>query len=235
MLAISNKWQVKLNKGLFGLSKPDFGTYTTLGVVKLDSAVIKKKTKDSAYAGAEFSGEGTDFDFSKYMTITKKKYYRLLLGSASDTTKAIFAIASVSHEKKKTFLGTILSKNGESTNDVMDYNRDVPGIIKISNDSTVWIFFIENFTSGGRQTEASFAPVASISGGYIKNDKDSMYMQVYSSFSADIILINSKGEHVAALAFKQKHPDIWIRNDIDASYQKAIAALFAVFIAIKDY
>jgi hypothetical protein len=60
-------------------------------------------------------------------------------------------------------------------------------------------------------------------------------MQLYSSFSADIILINSKDKHVAALAFKQKHPDIWIRNDIDASYQKAIAALFAVFIAIKDY
>ncbi|MEP6845593.1 MAG: hypothetical protein ABI861_06305, partial [Panacibacter sp.] len=45
--AKSERWVVKQNKGLFGLSKPDFGPYHTLEVVKLDSAVIKKKTKDS--------------------------------------------------------------------------------------------------------------------------------------------------------------------------------------------
>ena len=43
LLAHSEKWKVKLNKGLFGLSKPDFGNFTTLEVSKTSSPVIKKK------------------------------------------------------------------------------------------------------------------------------------------------------------------------------------------------
>ena len=74
-----------------------------------------------------------------------------------------------------------------------------------------------------------------MSGGYLKNDKDSFYLGVYSSFSADVVLINEQGEDVGALAFKQKRPEIWIRNDIDASYQGAIAAFFAVILSIKDF
>ena len=235
LLTNSLHYTVKLNKGIFGLSKPAFGNYATLNVSKVDSPVIKKKTKDSSYSGVEFSGEGTDFDLSKFMTIEKKKFYKLLLNTTEDTVTAIFAIASVSHEKKQTFLGKVLSKNDEDKNVELDYNRNVPGIIKTGNDSAAWIFFIENFTSGGRQTEYNFPGVASMSGGYMKNDKDSFHLRVYSSFSADIVLVNQQGEDVGALAFKQKHPEIWIRNDIDESYQHAIAILFAVIISIKDF
>jgi hypothetical protein len=235
LLARSEKWEVKQNKGLFGLSKPAFASYITLEVTKVDSPVMKKKTKDSSYSDLEFSGDkGTELDLGKFMTIEKKKFYRLKLSDASDTTETVFAISSISHEKKKSFLGTILSKNGESTGaTVLDYNRNVPGIIIA--DSSSWQFFIENFTSGSRQTEAQFLPEASISGGYLKTKNDSLYMQIYSSFAADIILVKPNGEHVAGLAFKQKHPAIWIRHDIGASYQNAIATLFAVIIAIKDY
>jgi len=235
LLANSVKWEVKQNKGLFGLAKPDFGSYTTLDLAKIDSPVIKKKTKDSSYAGVEFSGEGTDVDLSKLMTIEKKKFYKLKLLGIADTIESVFAIASVSHEKRKTFLGTMLSKNGESTDDgILDYNRNVPGVIRTGNDSLLWEFFIENFTSGARQS-GPFTPGASISGGYLKTQSDSLKMQIYSSFSADIILVDTSGKHLGGLAFKQKHPEIWIRNDINSSYQKAIAALFAVIIAIKDY
>lgn len=235
LLANSVHYTVKLNKGIFGLSKPVFENYTTLDVSRVDSPVIKKKTKDSSYSGLEFSGEGTDVDFSKFMTIEKKKFYKLLLNTTEDTVAAIFAIASVSHEKKQTFLGKMLSKNDEDKDEQLDYNRNVPGIIKTGKDSASWIFFIENFTSGGRQTEYGFPGAASISGGYMKNDKDSFYMRIYSSFSADIVLINEQGEDVGALAFKQKHPEIWIRNDMDASYQHAIAVFFAVILSIKDF
>jgi hypothetical protein len=234
MLKHSDQWTVKQHKGLFGLSKPAFGPYTTISVTKIDSPVIKKKIKDSSYAGAEISSSGTDVDVSKFLTIKKTRFYKLSLSTASDTAEAVFAIASVSHEKRQSFLGKMLSKNDEDKNAVLDYNRDVPGIIKPGNDST-WMFFIENFTSGGRQTGAGFSPVAFISGGYVKNDTDSLYMQIYSSFTADIILVNQKGEHLAALAFRQKHPDIWIRNDIIQSYQQAIATFFAVIISIKDF
>ena len=46
--ANSEKWKVKQHRGLFGLAKPEFGPYATLDAEKLDSAVIKKKTKDSS-------------------------------------------------------------------------------------------------------------------------------------------------------------------------------------------
>ena len=45
LLAHSEQWTAKPNKGLFGLSKPQFGPYTTTAVIKLDSPVIKQKTK----------------------------------------------------------------------------------------------------------------------------------------------------------------------------------------------
>jgi len=235
LLTHSDKWTAKLHKGLFGLSKPEFGSYTTLNIAKIDSPVIRNKTKDSSYAGAEFSSSGTDMDIGKFITIKKTKFYMLSLGTASNKVEVIFAIASVSHEKRQSFLGKMLSKNDEDKNAVLDYNRNVPGIIRSGNDSTTWTFLIENFTSGGRETESGLSLVASISGGYIKNDTDSIYMEINSSFTADIVLINQKGEHLAALAFRQKHPDIWIRNDISQSYQQAIAALFAVFLSIKDF
>jgi len=235
IISNSERLSVKLNKGLFGLSKPAFGAYTTLGVSKIDSSVIKKKTKDSSYIGAEISSEGTDFDQSKFMTIEKTKFYKLSLGTISDTVEAVFAIASVSHEKRQTFLGKMLSKNDEGKDEVIDENRDVPGIIKASNDSIVWKFFIDDFVSGSGQSQGPFSISASISGGYLKNEQDSLYMQTYSSFEADVVLINKKGEHLAALAFKQKHSAVWIPNDITASYQQAIAALFAVILSIKDF
>ena len=237
LIVNSEKLSVKLNKGLFGLSKPAFGAHSTLSVSKIDSAVIRKKTKDSSYIGAEISSEGTDFDQSKFMTIEKTKFYKLSLGAISDTVEAVFAIASVSHEKRQTFLGKMLSKNDEGKDEVIDENRDVPGIIKASNDSIVWKFFIDDFVSGSVscQDEGPFSIPASIAGGYLKNVHDSLYMQTYSSFEADVVLINQKGEHLAALAFKQKHPAVWIRNDITASYQQAIAALFAVILSIKDF
>jgi hypothetical protein len=49
------------------------------------------------------------------------------------------------------------------------------------------------------------------------------------------MLVNKNGEHVAAIEFKQKPFNIWIRSDIENSGQKAIAVLFAVIMAIKDF
>jgi hypothetical protein len=235
LIANSEKLSVKLNKGLFGLSKPVFGGYATLSVSKLDSSVIRKKTKDSSYTGAEISSEGTDFDQSKFMTVEKTKFYKLSLGTAWGITEAVFAIASVSHEKKQTFLGKMMSSNDEGKNETLDENRDVPGIIKTGNDSLIWHFFIDDFISGSGQNQEPSSIPASIARGYLKNEHDSLYMQTYSSFEADLVLINQKGEDIAAIAFKQKHPTIWIRKDIDLSYQQAIAALLSVILSIKDY
>ena len=234
LLANTEKWNVKPNKGLFGLAKPDFGPYKTLEVKKLDSANIKKKTKGESYSSVEFSRKGTDFNIGKKLTIEKTKYYTLSLGTAANTAEAVFAISSVSYEKRQTFLGKMLSKNDDRKDAVLDYKRNVSGTIKTGIDSLAWEFYIENFRSGGRQTASQFSPSASISDLYLKNKQDSLYIENNSSFLSVIVVINQKGEHLAVLDIKQTHPVIWIRNDIEQVYQQSIAALFAVIISIKD-
>jgi len=164
MVANSEKWSVKQNKGLFGLSKPEFGNFTTLDVVRINSPVIKKKTKDSSYFGLESTRSGFGIGQSKFLTIEKTKAYKLRLATDADTTEAIFSIASVSKEKRKTLLGRMLSRNDEGKDMTLSYDRDVPGIIKTGIDSTQWEFFIENFTSGSRATGGSYYAAVSISG-----------------------------------------------------------------------
>lgn len=231
MLSNSEQWKVEQKKGLVGLSKPSFGIFTTLNVGKMDSGFFKKKIKDSASFDFELGRGENDMDHSKYMTIQKTKWYKLLLATNADTTNAVFSIASVSKEKRQTFLGKVLSKNDEGKDQLLSYNRNVPGVVITGNNSVLWKFLIGNFTSSSRQTSHS----ASISSGYLQNENDSLYIQIYSSFSADLVLVNKNDEHLAALKFKQKPLIVWIRNDLDHSYKSAIAALFAVIVAIKDF
>lgn len=234
MMANSERWDVKQHKGLFGLCKPEFGNFTTLDVVKVDSAVIRKRHKDSSNLGFHLSGGDFGIDNDKFVTNEKTKFYKLRIISGNDISEAVFSIYSVSKEKKQTFLGKMLSKKSEEEKDiVLHYNRDVEGIILPDTTSKKWEFVINDFTSGSRIIAGSASP-ASMSGGYIKNENDSLYLNAYSSITSDLILINTRGEYIAALKFKRKPLYIWIRNDIESSYRKAIASLFAVIIGIKD-
>ncbi len=234
LFARSEKWTVKQNKGLFGLSKPEFGNFTTIDVGKINSPVIKKKTKDGTALDYDISSAGVHIEQSKFLIIEKTKSYKLQLATNTDTTEAAFSISSISKEKRQTFMSKMLSKNNEGKDMTLSYDRDVQGIIiKTGIDSMQWEFFIENFTSASRATGGNYNSEVSISGGYLKNDRDSLCI-LYSSSPTDLILVNARGEHVAALKYKQKPLSIWIRNDIENSYQKAIAALFAVIIGIKD-
>lgn len=235
LLVKSEEWNVRQKKGLFGLSKPAFGNYITNEVYKIDSPIIRKRWKDSASFDMQFSSSGSDIDNSKYVTIQKTKWYKLLLATDSSTTNAVFSIASISQEKKQTFLGKMLSKNDEGKNETLSFTRDVPGFIFEGDSSAAWKFFIGNFTNGSGQNAGPFAMAASISSGYLKRENDSLFMQIHSSFSADLVLVNKNGEHLAALKFKQKPITTWIRKELDSSYRDAIATLFAVIIAIKDF
>lgn len=224
LLANSVKWKIQQKKGLFGLSKPVFGDYTTLDIAKLDSGWLTKKIKDSSSLSFETSGpEGSDWDQSKFLTIKKNRVFKLRVASKTDTTKAIFSIASESKEKRQTFLGKILSKNDEGKNEDLSFHRDIPGIIITGDKDIQWQFFIGNFSGNY------------ISSGYLKNEKDSFNMKMYSSFNADLVLVNGEGAYLAALKFQEKPFYMWIRNDLTPSCRNAIAALFAVMIGIKDF
>jgi hypothetical protein len=231
MVANSEASNIRAHKGLFGLAKPTFANYYTVDIIKLDSAIKKKKTKEDAGLEMELSSEGMAFDHSKYRMIEKLKYYKLILGNSKENTEAVFSIFSTSHEKKQTFLGKVLSKDDEGKDEILSYSRNIDGWISGMKDSVVWNFLIGGFTSGSR---ANSYGVASISKGFIKNDTDSLYMSLHSSFSADLVLIDKYNDHVAALAFKTKPLKIWLRKDMEESKRNAIAALFAVIISIKD-
>src|SRR5678810_1501390 len=78
--AQSERWKVKLHRGMFGMAKPEFGPFSTIDLDKVDSPVLRKRTKDGSYTEASFSpGQGWDWDFSKYQTVEKRKAYTCLL------------------------------------------------------------------------------------------------------------------------------------------------------------
>ena len=66
--ANSEKWKVKLHKGMFGMANPEFGPFST-DFEKLDSTVLRKRTKEGSYSGASISSDSWDWDFSKYETV----------------------------------------------------------------------------------------------------------------------------------------------------------------------
>jgi hypothetical protein len=217
------------------MAKPNFGPYHTLSIVKLDSPVILKKTKDSSDFGISISGSGSGANFSKFMTIKKKKFYKLSLAGEKDTTHATFSIFSTSKEKKQTLLGKILSKDDDEENksEVLSYNRDVSGVIETTSDSTSWIFFIQNFRSGSRETANNPYRLAAIGSAYLKNETDSIFISNAASFASNITLSNATGETIAKIE-PGKELVIWIREDVEDTYKNSIAAFFAVIIGIKD-
>lgn len=109
--ANSEKWKVKANSGLFGITKPEFGPYTTLLAEKLDSPVIRTKSKEGSSSDVSISRAGWDWDISKYKTFTKKKFYHMVLGKETDTIELQFYIHTISLEKQQTFLGKIKAEH----------------------------------------------------------------------------------------------------------------------------
>jgi len=59
----------------------------------------------------------------------------------------------------------MLSKNDESKDAVLSYNRDVSGIIVTGLKSKSWEFFIDNYVSGSRKTAEHSFPSPGISAG----------------------------------------------------------------------
>ncbi len=228
----SETWTVKQNKGLFGLAKPSFGSYSTVDISKIDSTGFTRRKKESSYATADISREGTDLDFLIMMTIEKTKFYKIQLGNAIDTIEARFGIASISHEERQTFLDKLVSKNDEGKNKELDKNRNLAGEIILNNNNQRWSFYIKDLFNFQTQVPFTFLPVAVLSGGLLKNGNDSLDIQ---NSSPGIVDVHRNNEILATLSFQKKRPEMQIHNDIDKPLQEAIATVFAVIIAVKDY
>ena len=231
MIANSEKWNVTYKKGTFTLSQPGSAQTFTMNLIKLDSGITKYKKKDSSEIGFFPKDQGMNWDQRKYITVTKKKVYKLQDGNDKDSTRALFSAANISKQKKQTVFGKMISKNDEGENEVLSDSTMIDGIICGNNSTAKWQFSLNNINAQ-RNYDLPFIPIIPVEG-FIKNEKDSLFFQP-SSFNADAVLINTNGDHLAAVKFRKKPFIIWARKDIDNPLQHAIAVLFGVMIAMKQ-
>jgi len=248
--AHSERWKVKLHRGMFGMAKPEFGPFSTSDLNKVDSPVLRKRTKEGSYTEASFSpGQGWDWDFSKYETVEKRKAYDMLVASESDTAELLFSIYRISHEKNLTFFGELMSKDDEGKNATLGYKTDISGIISTGNDSLPSRFFIED--SFGRRENVTFANVTRITRFFLITQDDSLFTEPImstvglpgSKFSwetqAGVLVKSAKGETAAAAKFGTpgdlSNPFyVWIRNDLEKSQRHAIASVLALLISARS-
>jgi hypothetical protein len=248
--ANSEKWKVKPHKGMFGKAKPEIGPYITIDVEKLDSPVLRKRTKEGSYSEAVvISSEGWDWDFSKYETIEKRKAYRMLVAKEADTTELLFSAYRVSKEKNLTFLGDLMSKNDEGKNQVLAFKLNISGIMATPYDSIPWRFFMED--SFSKKREMPPFEITRISRWYLITGNDSLYTEpimhqtgspgdkYFWEWQRGIFVSNSKGNRIAALKFGQvgdlSNPFYtWIRRDLEIAQQHAIASLVALLIGVMS-
>lgn len=229
------KWRIKQNKNLFGLAKPRFGPYTTLNIEKTNDPVLKKTTEGPAVLEESIGSSDRDFNMSRVQKVEKTISYKLQIAGQRDTINVFFSIHSVSTEKNQTLVGKMLSKNDRDEGELLNYYRDLKGLIATGPDSAGWRFFIDHLVTSVSLTEGPY-PVPKISAGYLKHESDSLFFEPTDLNGGDYKISNARGEHFAIIKFNVRKgpPGIWIRNDIPGQYQNAISALFAVLIGIKD-
>lgn len=246
--ANSEKWKVQLNKG-FGLGKPEFGPYTTSGVGKTDSPVLKKRTKTDSHLGltSAIYGLGWDWDFSKYETVEKAKAYRGIVAKETDTAQLLFSIYRISEEKTPTFLGELVNNNGGTT---LGFKTNLSGIIATSYDTILWRFLIVDTL--GRKEPNAFRTRNTY--GYLMAGIDSLYAEPIMSQYAEpaiwrqgstdgqpqigVFVNNTKGDHLAALKFGTQGNltdpfVVWIRKDTEPVKQHVIASFFSLMMIAK--
>ncbi len=246
--ANSEKWKVKLHKG-FGRAKPEFGPYATTEIKKLDSPVFRKRTKEGSYSGAIISSASWDWEFSKYKMFEKKTAFSMMVAKDADTSEMLFSIYSVSHSKELSFFGEIMNKNEEGKNATLSYKNNISGLLAPGLDSTRWRFFMED-TFSRNEGSSSFAGPSTFTRSYIITGSDSLFTEPiinhlgkpgskYSwEWQEGVFVRNAKGERIAALKFGAagdlSNPFyVWIRKDLDPTYQHAIASLFALLMMVK--
>jgi hypothetical protein len=246
--AHSEKWKVKLHRGLSGLAKPEFGPYTTMDFKKLDSPVLRKRTKEGSYSEASYSSQGWDWDFSKYETVEKRNAYSMIVAGGSDTAELLFSIYRISNEKSLTFFGELMSKNDEGKNLTLGYKINISGIGTTNYGSLPWRFFLED--SFGRKEDPTPYGTTRFTRGYIITADDSLFTEpilnnlgssdskFFVEWQTGIFVNSTKDNHIAAIKFGTpgdlSNPFYaWIRNDIPKSLQHAIASVFALLISAK--
>ena len=244
----SEKWKVKQHRPMFGIAKPSFGTYTTIDAKKLDSPVIRRKTKDGSATEINFSSQGWDLDISKFKTFEKRKVYMMKMATDEDTVEIAFAVHAISKEKSQTLAGKLLSKNDEGKDETLAYKKIISGIIMTGFDSTYPKFYLEDYLSTRQTTDNFSENKSTITRGYILAANDSLFTEpimhsidkptgkYFFEWQKGIFINRINDTHIAALKFTDGQSPfyIWIRKDIESRLQQAIAAFFTVLIGTTE-
>jgi hypothetical protein len=218
-------WEVDRKSNLAGFGMPSFGPYTTLDAGKLDTAVIRSKTKKRVgETEVGISTDGLIFDQFKTVDFSQNTFCFLWLGSGQDTTKAAFSIGIRSRETSRTFLSDLLSKDDEFTPSGSSmYRRNINGVIR--TDSLSWEFVLQNYQTDG-----------SISGGYLLQGGNYYPLKItrQGAHRKGVIVATKEGEYLASLEYSLSSTQMRIRKSIDPHTANAIATLYAVLMSTKN-
>jgi len=188
----SEKWKLSTRQKMFGnISKLEFGPFSIASIEKLDSPVMKKKTKgngefglDVGYDAKMNTGNDVDMDITKKIITQRSKYYRMLLAGGADTAETICSVLSITKDEKETVGGAVLKtflhghySSEENKSGMIAYFEAVKGSILVGPDAVPWNFY---FTLGKKDNaEQGSLTMDTISffhyfTGYLKNHDDSL-------------------------------------------------------------
>jgi hypothetical protein len=246
LLSHSQRWKIKPHRNMLGIAKPEFGPYATAAFEKLDSPVLRKRTRLGTFVGGDISSEGWDWDISKYETLEKRKAYRMIVAASTDTTEMLFSIYRISKEKRLTIFGDLISSNDEGKNITLNFKTNISGILITDSSVTSRFLMYDSIASHDKSHEEN---KPRLTGWYLLTGNDSIFTEpviiqigspvkkFYLEMQKGIYVNDGKGNNIAALQFGQagnlSNPFIaWIRNDIEPARQHAIASLFALVVNV---
>jgi hypothetical protein len=227
----SEPWGVSKKSNPLGFGMPSFGPYSTTLAEKMDSAVLRTKTKIGKETSIGLSdnlnvGAGNSplaFNQYKIVDFSKTKFGELRLANSSDTTRAVFAVGILQREARKTVLGHLFGNQDESSSSTLAYNRDIAGTI--TTDTLDWDFNINGYDQSGI-----------FRSGYLALGQEEYLLEYKqgTGFKREAILKTGSGEYVANLDFSFSDTILRIRKKLDPMTEQAIAAFYAVLLSVKN-
>ena len=218
----ADSWEANTKGGLLSIGKTSFGPYVQTNAVKLDSP--KFKTTPKFFKISLFGHDDS----------TKKRLvYDIDVASGNDKASVLLYLWKVTKAKQQ---GIFSKKNEELPSE----KKNAAGFITINEDSSRWEFEVGPYTDGIPGDD----DVYHITKGFLRNNHDHFTIEAVTEFSdgktggygyvtKGIFVKNIDGEPLGALQMRGKYA-VWMKKNLPAAQQLAIASLFIVVLSTKD-
>jgi hypothetical protein len=242
---------ILLERDMAGLATFRFGEYRLLQVLKRDSIFLDRKKKSGSNFETEFGSEqGMRVDMSRNFTYTYRETYFLSLSTPTGMDSVVLFVSNSSDEKRQGILGGTINflfdksnpiyPNANPVNRTLGFTKNLQGWIYVTGDSTEWEFFIQDFSGGKRYRSIRKMEVQGIEmnlynvGGFVKRGPDSLIWNSGVYFPSDILVTDTTRKWMASFSYPDKK-EIRILPELKASTREAIAAFFAILLAVVEY